>query len=622
MKIATKRNTLLSAIVLWGASNALGQDSSGASVGNTPNGEALFGQHCATCHNGDKDSLAPSPQALAAYPPQLVVTALTTGRMRPQGYNLSGSQRRSIAEFVTGESIGSGLTAGQGQCKTNPPLAAPFDGPYWNGWGRTPANKSFQPASAAGLSAEEIPRLKLKWAFGYADSASAWAQPVVAAGRLFVGSQAGILYSLDAKSGCTYWAYNAQTSIRGAVAIGEYKPPNKDEGANSTSRHAIYFGDMTGNAYAVDAQTGEELWTTSLEDHPKARVTGSPTLHDNVLYVPMSSWEEIYEEGYPCCSFRGSLSAVEAHTGEVIWKTYTIDREPKNKGVLSSDGNPLWGPSGSAIWSAPTIDEKRGLVYAATGNSYTAPAINSDALVAFDMATGKIRWVKQTTADDLWLTACKRGEEDECEDKIGPDVDFGTAPMLVTRPDGRELIVIGQKSGIGYAMDPNKEGAIVWQYRAGLGGALGGVEWGSAVDEKNAYFPISDLTHPEPGGLHAVDLISGERAWYAAPPERLMCGEKGPGCNAAQPAGIAVIPGAVFSGSVDGGIRAFSTDDGQLIWEYNTNKGFDTVNEVPARGGSMIGAGPTVVDGVLYVNSGYGTHGGRPGNVLLAFTIE
>lgn len=611
---AAIRNGFLMALTILGISH-------NTQAQTPPDGSRLFAEHCAVCHTSETGSLAPSPEALAAYPPQLIVTALTTGRMRPQGYALSGPERRSIAEALTGKSIDSGLADHeQGRCEHNPPLAKPFDKPFWNSWGRTPVNNSFQPAADARLSASDVPRLKLKWAFGYADSASAWAQPVVADGRLFVGSQAGILYSLDADSGCIHWTFEAQTSIRGAVAIGEYRSSRQKPGA--MPRYAAYFGDMTGNAYAVDAQTGEQLWVQLVEDHPKARVTGSPTLHNNVLYVPMSSWEEVYEEGYPCCSFRGSLSALDASSGEIIWKSYTIDEEPKDRGVLSSDGNPLWGPSGSAIWSAPTVDEKRGLVYAATGNSYTAPAINSDALVAFEMKTGKIRWVKQTTENDLWLTSCERGNEDDCEDKIGADVDFGTAPMLVTGPDGRDLIVIGQKSGIGYAMDPDKQGEIVWQYRAGLGGALGGVEWGSAVDGKRAYFPISDITHPTPGGLHAVDLVTGKRVWYAPPPKRLLCGKKGRGCNGAQPAGIAVIPGVVFSGSVDGGIRAFSTETGKLLWEYDTNRDFETLNGVPAHGGSMIGAGPTVVDGVLYVNSGYGTHGGRPGNVLLAFTVE
>jgi polyvinyl alcohol dehydrogenase (cytochrome) len=302
----------------------------------------------------------------------------------------------------------------------------------------------------------------------------------------------------------------------------------------------------------------------------------------------------------------------------VIWKTYTIAEEPQRRGT-STAGVALWGPSGAAIWSPPTVDTRRGLLYVATGNQYSGPAHPaSNAIIALDLKTGAVRWSKQVTPNDIYLTGCRAGNPN-CPEANGPDVDFGSPPMLTRTAAGRDLIVIGQKSGIAFALDPDKNGEIVWEYRAGRGGVLGGIEWGSATDGERAYFAVSDITHPQPGGLHAVTLATGQRAWFAAP-RPPVCGS-GRGCNAAQSAAVTVIPGAVFSGANDGALRVYSTVDGAILWEFDTNREFPTVNGVAARGASMIGPGPVVAGGMVFVSSGYGAFGGRPGNVLLAFGV-
>jgi polyvinyl alcohol dehydrogenase (cytochrome) len=337
----------------------------------------------------------------------------------------------------------------------------------------------------------------------------------------------------------------------------------------------------------------------------------------------MSSYEEAQGSNpdYECCTFRGSVSAVDIATGKIVWKTYTIAEEPKPRGK-STNGKTLYGPSGVSIWSAPTVDPKRKVVYAATGNVYSDPdQPTGDSVIAFDMATGKVKWVKQVTPKDVYMSGCRPGNNNpNCPAENGPDHDFGNSPILAN-VGGKDVIVIGQKSGVGYAMDPDKQGEILWQYRAGEGSALGGLEWGSAVDGENAYFPNSDVIKPKPGGLHAVNLKTGERVWTYAAPEP-MCGKPGRGCNAALPAAVTVIPGVVFSGSNDGGVRAHSTKDGSVLWSFDTNKDFETLNGIPARGGSMHGPGPTVAGGMVYLNAGYGAFGGRPGNVLLAFGVE
>jgi polyvinyl alcohol dehydrogenase (cytochrome) len=585
------------------------------SVAQSPDGAALFKQRCSMCHNGETNSRAPNPDVLHARSPEAILESLVNGAMRVQGASLSGSERRAIAEYVTGRKMGGDVTgAAVGRCRTQASFPASSLEPAWNGWGPGVKNTRYQDATQAGLTTEQVPHLALKWALGFPDATSAWSQPTVAGGRVFVGSQNGTVYSLDAKTGCIYWTFSALGGVRTALSIG----PRSGAGG-----FAVYFGDTNANAYALDAKTGEKLWIRKVEDHPLARITGSPALYRDRLYVPVSSFEEAQGASpqYECCTFRGSLVALDVKTGAMVWKTYMVSVAPKPRGK-SSAGATLWGPSGVAIWSAPTIDARRSVVYVATGNNYSEPAQpTSDAVVALEMSTGKIRWARQLTPNDVFVSGCRQATGNpNCPDPNGPDFDFGNPPVLAEMPNGRDVIVIGQKSGVGFAMNPDEQGAVLWQYRAGQGGPLGGIEWGSAIDAEQAYFPVSDITRPNPGGLHAVKLATGERTWFTPPPPP-KC-ESGRGCNAAQSAAITVIPGVVFSGSVDGVLRGYSTKDGTIIWQFDTNREFQTVNGVPAKGASMLGPGPAVAGGMLFVNSGYGAFGGRPGNVLLAFGVE
>jgi len=586
----------------------------GSVFAQTPDGAQVFQRNCATCHTGAAESRAPSPDALKSRTPRAILDALMTGAMRPQGSRLSGPERRAVAEFVTGKTIEGDVTgAERGRC-----TAASTGGARtaaatsrWSGWSPAPTNTRFQPADQAGLSAATVPKLTLKWTLGFPDASVAWAPPTVADGRVFVGSQNGTVYALNARTGCIHWTFSANGGVRTAIAV------SPSRGSNPS---LIYFGDTAANAYALDATTGKVVWTRKVDDHPFARITGSPTYHNGRLYVPVSSYEEAQgaDPQYPCCTFRGSVSALDATTGRVVWKTYMIPDAAQPRGK-STAGITLYGPSGSGIWSAPTVDEKRRTLYVATGNTYSAPAQpSSDAVVALDLESGSIKWMKQVTPNDVFLTGCRAGNPN-CPETNGPDVDFGSPPMLA-RAGGRDLIVIGQKSGVGFAMDPEKHGEIVWQYKAGQGSTLGGIEWGGAVDETRAYFAVSDILTPKPGGLHAVNLATGERVWYAPPPAAACGTERG--CNVAQSAAVTLIPGVIFSGSSDGALRAYSTTDGSVLWQFDSNREFETINGVPAKGASMIGPGPAIANGMVFANSGYGGFGGRPGNVLLAFGVE
>ena len=600
-----------------------------ARTATSPTGATLYEANCGSCHTGPTDSRIPAIAVLRTRTPQFIVDTLTTGVMRAQGETLSTADRRTVAEFITGVTLtaappSTGATPVAGAATANPlsgmtgrcSSSASFDpskGGQWNGWGVDVANTRFQPAAQAGLTPDQVPKLTLKWAFGFPNGTSARAQPTIAGGRLFVGSQSGAVYALDAKSGCIIWAYQAAAGVRTAVALGP-RP-----GGRGT---AAYFGDTRASAYAIDASTGELIWTRKLDTHRNASITGTPTLYQDRLYVPVSSGEEGQggNAQYECCTFRGSVAALNIATGDVIWQTYSIAEAAKPIGKNNS-GTTRYGPSGAGIWSAPTVDVRRRVVYAATGNMYTEPAqTTSDAVLAFDMDTGKIVWSAQALFNDVFLVGCNSPKGANCPQTVGPDFDFGNAPILAKLPNGKEAIVIGQKSGVGWAFDPDNKGAVMWQYKAGRGSALGGMEWGSAVDNERAYFAIADNGAPQTAGLHAVRLDNGERLWYT-PPVAPKCGS-GRGCTGAVSAAITVIPGVVFAGSMDGGIRAHSAKDGVMLWEFDTNREFETVNGVKAAGASINQAGPTVADGMVYVSSGYGALGGRPGNVLLAFGIQ
>jgi polyvinyl alcohol dehydrogenase (cytochrome) len=586
-----------------------------------PNGQALYDKSCASCHQQPAaDSRAPNREALRQFSPEMIVTALTTGRMTQQGYALSEAERKAVAELLAGRAVGSPTPIPEAaRCTTAAPaMSDPTKGTNWNGWGGTVTNTRYVPADKGGISAPLVPRLKLKWAFGFPGVIAARAQPVVVGGRLFVSSESGDVFALSPKTGCIYWVFHGQSGIRTAVSVGQYKTP---AGASSWG---IYFADGAANAYGVDATTGKQIWMKHIDEHPGARATGSPTYYNGRVYVPLAGLNEEGQGGratYECCTFRGSVTALDASTGATIWKTYTIAEEAKKRGV-TKEGVQAWGPAGGGIWAAPTIDARRRVLYVSTGNGYAdPPQPTTDAVIAMDLDKGTIKWVNQPGVREVWMMGCqaKNPDNPRCPAEQGPDHDFSASPMLTKKSNGQDILIIQSKSGMVYAFDPDKDGAKVWEYRSSPGSGLGG-QWGGAVDGKLAYFGVNGTFLPTPGGMRAVKIDTGEEVWSKAP-EAKLCGN-GRGCSGAQGGAVTAVPGIVFSGSADGGLRAYATDDGTLIWSFDTNKEFTTVNGVKANGSTMDGPGAAVSDGMLFVNSGYGGIAGRPGNVLLAFGVE
>ena len=468
------------------------------------------------------------------------------------------------------------------------------------------------------------------------------------------------MYSIDAVTGCVYWSFQAQAGVRSAITIG---PPG-----GATRQQLAYFGDIRGNVYAIDAALGEMVWKIRPSSHPVARIIAAPRLYKDRLYVPIASLEEVEGSNplYPCCSSRGAVAALDATTGQVIWQTHTIPDLPK---VISknSRGTDVMGPSGAGVWNSPTIDPKRNALYIGTGNGFTEPATKfSDAIMAMDLTTGKVLWSFQAHPRDIWHGGCQqavpgrnpnaggsagRGYPPEsCPAQGSPDWDFSASPILVTVAPGRDLLVAGQKSGTVWALDVDKKGAVVWSLDVArvLPGGGGEIVFGGAADDRSVYFNLRS------GGVVALDPSTGMERWFtpfgppmpppvaaeAAPGGTAIAASSGntqaQGQGAAQqtqapaPAppqrilgssALTLLPGVVLSGGVDGMLRAFSSSNGALLWEFNTAQSFDkTVNGIPAKGGSMGSAGPIAVDGMVYVVSGYiGFQRGMPGNVLLAF---
>jgi len=616
---------MIGTIVILGASA-----SRGSAQGQAPapaaaaaiDAAGLYQRNCASCHEGGSDR-APTREALRGMTPERVLAALETGPMISMFTGRTAAERRALAEFLTGKAFGAALVttpSAQAMCRSSERFD-PARGPSWSSWGHDLANTRFQETASAGITPENVGRLKVKWAFAFPGDLQSYGHPIFAGGRLFAGSWGGKVYSLDASSGCVHWYFAADASVRGAVAL-----------ARAGGRDLAVFGDLAANVYAVDANTGVLAWKTKVDQFAVARVNGSPVVHNGRVYVGVASGEEgsAAVPTYECCRFRGSIVALDAATGAQVWKTYTVD-EPKPT-TKNKVGTQLWGPSGAPIWSTPAIDTVRNVLYTTTGNNYSDPtSTTSDAFIAMDLDTGRVRWVKQMTPSDAYTSACRLADTTNCAASNGPDYDFAASPILTTLPNGRRLLLAGQKSAVVHALDPDKNGEIVWQVRVGRGGTAGGVQWGSAVDRDTIYVALSDvkrvpltysnMTDADPkegGGMFALRLADGARAWYTPP---APCGSR-PRCSPAQSAAVSAVSGVAFSGSVDGHMRAYSTADGKVLWDFDSIREYTTVNGVPGRGGSIDGPGPVIAGGMLFMNSGYPTNGGTPGNVLLALTVD
>jgi polyvinyl alcohol dehydrogenase (cytochrome) len=483
----------------------------------TESGLATFQTRCTICHANSvserKDvrgaERAPTTDVLRQLSPERIYQTLTTGSMQVQAKDLSDIAKVRLAEFMSSRPMGSARAGDAAsmpnRCKANPPLTDPGKTPQWNGWGNDLSNTRFQTAAAARLTAAQVPQLKLKWAFGYPAGVSANGQPAIVSGRVFVGSDNGYFYSLDAKTGCVYWSFENGSIIRNAPVVapiaGDTPPAVTGRGAPPASqapqRYAVFFGDGHANVYALDAQTGKLLWKTRVDSHFVARITAGVKFYNGKVFVPVSSSEEFNSgnPGYSCCTARGSVVALDANTGKQVWKAWVIADEPRPYKTMAN-GVVLYRPAGGAVWNSPTVDPVRNAIYFGTGDAMTAPSpLTTDGIMAVDINTGKLLWSYQATANDVFMGGCTGTERsDACPTPMGPDMDIGNSPILVTLPNGKRALIGGTKSADVFALDPDNKGALLYRVNAAGGpinvtgrAARGSIVWGGATDGQQVY---------------------------------------------------------------------------------------------------------------------------------------
>ena len=585
-------------------------------------GDALYADNCAACHEGGIPR-APHRDWLAKMAPDAVLDAMNRGTMQEEAAQLSAQQREAVAEYLTGvELAGYQPPPGPPACTgkalqfdlTQPPALA--------GWGYDTTR--FVAPEAAGLSKRQISRLKLKWAYAFPGAIRARSLPVVAMGAVFVGSQNGTVHAFDLASGCARWHTRVSAEVRTAIVVEPWAAAQEP-----AAPPRVFFGDLMGRVYALNALTGEVLWQRRADDHPNATITGTPAFHDGTLFVPVSSLEVITaaDAAYPCCTFRGSVVALDAGDGHLRWRHYTIEQPALELG-RTSVGTQRFGPSGAAVWNSPAVDEDRGLIYFGSSENYSSPADgNSDAVFAVDLVTGDRRWHRQLLAGDAWNGGCYFGAatHPNCPLELGPDMDVSASPVLI-EAGGRQLLIAAQKSGMVFGLDPDN-GRVAWSRQVGRGGVQGGIHFGVAAAGTRIYVPIVDIPQDsqgraidEPGvpGLHAVDAATGSVLWSSLDEDN--CGGRkfcDPGISAA----VTAIEGAVFAGHLDGMLRAYDSETGAVLWARDTSRPVPAVNGT-ATGGSIGGPGPAVSRGHVIVNSGYDFGDHMTGNALLVYSVD
>ncbi len=584
-------------------------------------GNALYQENCAGCHNGTIEK-APAANWLEMLIPQALLRTINDGIMSEQSAHLSREEKIQIVEYIVRKDRKDfPKQAELNYCDSSRMDFNLRESPAPYGWGYNTSR--FIPKKSGKIDSKNIKNLKLKWAFGFPYSQRARSQPLFAMGSIFVGSQSGDIYALDIETGCVKWNFSASAEVRTGIIMDEWR-----EGEKPNKRPYIYFGDILANEYALDAQTGELIWKIKTDDHPNATRTATSAIFENILLVPISGLEVIaaFDDKYECCTLRGGLLALDANTGKVLWKKYSIPVPAKYSGKTSV-GTRMFGPSGAPIWTSPNVDKKRRYVYIGTGENYSTPADDSsDAIIAYNIDTGDEVWRRQTLAGDAWNLACMGRGLPNCPKENGPDMDYSASSIMIDLGD-RDILVAGQKSGSVYGIDPDT-GKIIWSNSVSGGGTQGGIHFGMASEGKILYVPLNDMENTHDGkvwlnrrpGIHSIDTETGNILWSKITDKE--CKEIDFNCDPGISAAVTAIPGAVVAGHLDGMIRVYDKNDGDVLWSFNSLKDFESISGTPAYGGSFSGSGPSIRNGYMAINSGYGIYNHMPGNALLLFSID
>lgn len=581
--------------------------------------ETLFETRCGICHHGGSPE-APRMEALKLLPQERILTAMKTGVMKNQAAMLSDKQHQELAAYISKVASSDEITAQKGLCGTTDDDFQTTH-PQIDNWGIGLNNQRYYNQDDLKINASNVGNLELDWVFAFPNASRARVQPTIAGNTLFTASQTGTIYALNRTTGCIQWTFQADAEVRSALVIGR----------DSTGKaERLYFGDFNAVVYAFDLNTKQLIWKVKIDEHPVATITGTLSLFENRLYIPVSSTEIIsaIDENYACCSFRGSMVALNKEDGALVWKTHSISESPQQVGTNDNDV-PVLAPSGAPIWTGVTIDSTRRCLYIGTGENYTRPTtMTSDAIMAFGLDDGKVLWTQQTMPKDAWNGACVTlFSRANCPEDNGPDADFGAPPILV-QMEGKDVLLAGQKSGFVYALDPDQSGKVIWKKLVGRGGTMGGIHWGMATDGKTLFVPINDRglysiheDKPKSPGMHALNVSDGRLLWSTIEEDRcppLTLRGCGPGISAA----ITLIPEVVFGGTLDGFMKAYAVDDGRELWAFDTKRDYEAVNEVRAFGGAIDSDGPIIVGNQLFVTSGYAKFSEKEGNVLLAFSVK
>jgi polyvinyl alcohol dehydrogenase (cytochrome) len=599
-------------------------------------GKSVYDKNCASCHESPLGK-TPGRASLSQVSLVNILMAMEFGKMQAQAAHLKRQEKEAVAFFLGGKPdphADDWIETARCDSETEIDLDAPV---YSSGWGLEGLGNA-RHSSNSMIRSDNVSKLKLKWAFAFPKVNQARSQPVVQGNTLFVGSKNGNVFALDRHTGCVKWRFKTGASVRSGLVLGTHK-----------GKSALYFSDLRSRVHAIDTSNGKLLWKKDVSIFPTSTVTGSPSFYDGVLYVPVSSFEVAAAgmPSYPCCVSHGAVVALGVENGEERWIWHATG--PATPQGLSRNGTPQMGPSGVAVWSTPTIDNKRGVLYIGTAENTSRPATkNSDAIVALDLTSGKERWVFQALPDDVWNSSCLSGGPN-CPENEGPDFDFGASVILTTRSDGKEILLAGQKSSEVFALDPDRDGAVLWRNRLSQGSSNGGVHWGMSVSAGQLYVPLADPERNEDGyvprpGLYALDIDSGKVKW-SAPADRgckvapenvpkvgLEAMRSGAAIDLALMYNCSFYYGLsaaatsandlVFAGGLDGRLKAYNVKTGAVLWSAKTAVPFQGVNGVEGHGGAIDVDGVVLADKMLFIQSGYSLFGQLPGNVLLAFEID
>lgn len=593
-------------------------------------GASVYEKSCASCHDNSELTKAPSRETMARLTPGHITNALMTGIMIPQAVGLSSKDVSDVSNYLASAGAQDDSWTTAMKCPSSRATPKLDAAPTVATFGFDITNTRRLDPAKVGLAGKDLSTLDVAWTVAFPNAITMRSQAAVVGSTLFVpvGESNNRLFAFDISDNakpCIQWIYEGDQTLRTSAGFGTRQDGKK----------VVLVGDIGGFVHMIDAMNGKELWAAHMGLFAGSISTGTPVLVGDKVIAPSSQFEIMVaaQDSHECCKIHGGVVALDAMTGKRAWEAHTMeDAKPlRDRG----DGQMIWGPSGAPVWNSPSIDLKRNLLYVGTGEANSAPAHpNTNAIIAFDMKDGSIKWSHQATADDVYNVGCgPRGGALNCakeDETVYRDVDFGASTILATAPNGQELVLAGQKSGTVWAMNPDT-GKVVWRRDIGTGGAMGGVHWGLAVDDTHVFAPISNAGRPIPGqdvpdtikpGLYAVNLNDGSIDWTFH-----VSGD----CTAEQAKFVTrckslyglsgaptVIGDYVITGGLDGRVYVLERKTGKLVWEYSTARAYQTINGVPGNGAAVDNASIVAANGLIILNSGYGLFGQGAGNVMIA----